>query len=110
MKLPNNTSPKGRRDNAIIRLFWENGLRRSEMRLLDIEDYDPTIGILNVNTDRGKLTLTLNEETQQALDKWINDLKKITPDSPLFFALDTAYGGHRMTEEGFKKVLKSIAV
>lgn len=109
MQLPDTKTPKGRRDNAILRLVWENGLRRSEMTSLNIEDYDPSLGMINVITDRGKITLIINQKTQQAIDSWIGDRKNIKADSPLFTALDRAYYGHRMTEEGFVKVLKSIA-
>ncbi len=89
------TSPKGIRDYAVMRLFWGLGLRRGAVVKLDVADIDLKGGAIHVQEKgrEGKERRTLPAKTLAALSAWM-DVRSSTPnatdDGPLFVSFDRA--------------------
>ncbi len=49
LALVDRTTVKGKRDYAILRLLWDNALRRNEVVMLDVADFDPTTATLSIS-------------------------------------------------------------
>ena len=67
------TTPKGKRDLALIRLMHDEGLRRGEVVALDLADVDleaKTVAVVSKGKSE-KLLVTLNGPTAAALADWI---------------------------------------
>jgi integrase/recombinase XerC len=71
---PDGSTPLGRRDRAILELFYASGLRLSELVALDVEDVNLSARIVRVAGKGGKERLVpFNKSTQAALRAWYND-------------------------------------
>ena len=71
---PDGSTPLGRRDRAILELFYASGLRLSEMVALDVEDVNISARIVRVAGKGGKDRLVpFNTSTQKALRVWYSD-------------------------------------
>ena len=74
LDVPDTTVPLGRRDRAILELFYASGLRLSELVGLDLEDIDLHARIVRVLGKGGKERLVpFNTSTQKALRRWYGD-------------------------------------
>jgi len=109
-------SLSGIRNYAIFRLLWDNALRRNEVSMTDLGDFDSTgrsIQIIGKGRGTQKSPISLSQATTTAIQTWISARKKITPNielnSPLFIALDRAKWGHRLTGTSIYKIVDSIA-
>jgi integrase/recombinase XerC len=89
------TTPKGKRDLALVRLMHDLGLRRGEVVALDLADLDLEAGTVAI-VGKGKsekTNVTLNAPTAAALADWITARGEWP--GPLFVRLDRAAGpGH----------------
>jgi integrase/recombinase XerC len=67
------TTDLGRRDYAILRLLWDNALRREEVVTLDLSDYLPKEGRLMIlgKGQVDKESIDLNPQVIEALNEWI---------------------------------------
>jgi site-specific recombinase XerD len=64
----------GLRDAAVISLLYATGIRRSELINLDVSDYDPESGALNVRHAKGnrqRLAYVEIPEAKEALEAWL---------------------------------------
>lgn len=89
------TTPKGKRDLALIRLMHDLGLRRGEVVALDLADLDLEDGkVAIVGKGKSEKTcVTLNAPTTSALADWVAARGEWP--GPLFVRLDRAAGpGH----------------
>ena len=74
LEVPDASSPLGRRDRAILELFYASGLRLSELVGLDVEDVNLHARIVRVRGKGGKERLVpFNTSTQRALRAWYID-------------------------------------
>ena len=99
-------SLKGKRDAAILRLLWDNALRRAEVCFLDLEDYQPGEKSLLIK-GKGQLTkeaIRLSDKAVVLIEDWLGALSEVfdplgdrLPDSPLFCTVDRATFGHRLS-------------
>lgn len=103
--------PKDIRDYAMLRLFFDMGLRRSSIVSLNIEDVD-----LNENTikiylkgRREQRIKDIPEVTQKALENWLNIRYK--DKGPLFINLDRnkTNKGKRISGSGVYKVIRQLS-
>ncbi|MCC5621028.1 tyrosine-type recombinase/integrase [Nostoc sp. CHAB 5715] len=102
------STKKGKRDYALLRLLWSNALRRNEISLLNISDFDPetkTLRILGKGRGTQSESVDLGISTVQAINEWLATRTSVKDDSPLFVSLDFATGGHRLTGDGLRKML-----
>jgi len=100
--------PKSVRDYAMLRLFYDLGLRVSEVVNLDIEDYLRSEKILNVlgKGHKDKTTLHLPESTCSAIDSWLRLRSSVT--EALFHSLTNSCDAKRLTRTGMYKIVRSI--
>ena len=76
LEMPDTSDPLGRRDRAILELFYASGLRLSELVGLDIEDVNlsPRARLVRVMGKGAKERLVpFNGSTAKAIGAWLND-------------------------------------
>ena len=79
LEVPDVSEPLGRRDRAILELFYASGLRLSELVGLDLEDVDLSRRIVRVLGKGGKERIVpFNTSAQKALRNWYGDRALLT--------------------------------
>jgi integrase/recombinase XerC len=74
LESPDASTPLGRRDRAILELFYASGLRLSELVGLDMEDVNLSARIVRVAGKGGKERLVpFNTSTLKAMKAWYQD-------------------------------------
>lgn len=74
LEMPDGAEPLGRRDRAILELFYASGLRLSELVSLDVEDVNLSARMVRVMGKGAKERLVpFNTSTAVALRGWIRD-------------------------------------
>jgi site-specific recombinase XerD len=74
LETPDTTEPLGRRDRAILELFYASGLRLSELVALDLEDVNLSSRIVRVmGKGRKERLVPFNGATADALRAWLGD-------------------------------------
>ncbi len=74
IETPNSGDPLGRRDRAILELFYASGLRLSELVEIDLEDLNLSARMVRVMGKGGKeRILPFNQSATEALRAWIKD-------------------------------------
>ncbi len=90
---------KGVRDYAILRLLWDNALRRAELCQVNVKDFDPQGRKLWI-IGKGKVqrqSIDLSQQSVQAIQAWLELRGKCKATEPLFCTLDRATKGHRLS-------------
>jgi integrase/recombinase XerC len=103
---------KGKRDYSILRLLWDNALRRGEIVRANIEDFDAealTLSIVGKGKGTQKQKISLSSKTAQAIQKWLICRKGSDPSEPLFISLDRVHRGHRLTGESIALLVQKTA-
>lgn len=102
------TTPRGRRDLALIRLLHDVALRRAEAVALDLADVDLERGAIMV-VGKGRtepVPITLPGPTRAALADWIV-LRGAAP-GPLFPTLGPASKGARLSGRAVHKIVGAL--
>ena len=121
IETPNTGDPLGRRDRAILELFYASGLRLSELAAIDLENLDLNGRMVRVMGKGGKERLVpFNHSTATALRAWMKDRAAIIAarrpkavvsakrprdakaDDPLF----VNYRGTRLSERSVDRMLR----
>jgi integrase/recombinase XerC len=88
LEMPDASQPLGRRDRAILELFYASGLRLSELVGLGIEDVNLSGRVVRVlGKGRKERIVPFNHSTDEALRVWLRDREGIVagvqlPESP----------------------------
>ncbi|MDQ3489360.1 MAG: tyrosine recombinase XerC [Acidobacteriota bacterium] len=83
LEMPDTSEPLGRRDRAILELFYASGLRLSELVGLDIEDVNLAGRIVRVlGKGRKERLVPFNRSTEAALRAWLKDWEAIGSGAP----------------------------
>jgi integrase/recombinase XerC len=78
IETPDTGDPLGRRDRAILELFYASGLRLSELAAIDLENLDLNGRMVRVMGKGGKERLVpFNQSTATALRAWMKDRAEI---------------------------------
>jgi integrase/recombinase XerC len=78
LEMPDASVPLGRRDRAILELFYASGLRLSELVGLGLEDVNVSSRVVRVLGKGGKERIVpFNRTTEEALRAWMNDREGI---------------------------------
>jgi site-specific recombinase XerD len=74
LEMPDPAEPLGRRDRAILELFYASGLRLSELVALDVDDVNLSARMVRVMGKGAKERIVpFNETTRTALRQWLSD-------------------------------------
>ena len=84
LETPDTSRPLGRRDRAILELFYASGLRLSELVGLDVEDLNLSSRTVRVmGKGRKERLVPFNRSTETALRAWLQDWEVLTPPAPV---------------------------
>lgn len=110
LKTPNRETLKGKRDYAILRLLWENALRRGEVVKCNIADFDQearTLAIMGKGRGSQKELISISEKATEALQDWLQARGEAGQGEALFIALDNVNSGHRLTGESIHYITRT---
>ena len=129
LNIPDTLTVKGKRDYAILRLLWDNALRRGEISSLSIADFNYDHLTLKIK-GKGRLSkeiIYLSPKTASAIQQWLdclgvsdsktdkltakisdNDSDSLT-DTPLFISLDNRSLGSRLTGRSIDRLVKKYS-
>jgi integrase/recombinase XerC len=78
LEMPDTSSPLGRRDRAILELFYASGLRLSELVGVGLEDVNLSGRVVRVLGKGGKERIVpFNRSTEAAIRAWLKDREAI---------------------------------
>ncbi|MEC4807092.1 MAG: tyrosine-type recombinase/integrase [Jaaginema sp. PMC 1079.18] len=106
------TTPRGKRDRAILCLLWDNALRRGELVKTNIKDFDAQVGQLTIlGKGRGTQTetISLTPSTVKALQTWLAERQPVNPQDPLFTSVSRACFGHRLNPSSIDRLVSQYA-
>lgn len=98
---------KGKRDYALLRLLWDNALRRGEIVSADIRDFESERQCLWIK-GKGraqKEKIDLSRAVTDALLAWLRARGCLDAAKPLFCALDRGNYGKRLTDESIRQIV-----
>lgn len=97
LQIPDRSTIKGIRDYAILRLLWDNALRRNEICSLDVGDFDKSGRLFILGKGKiQKSQIDLSPATTIAIAQWLAARNNYRSDDPLFTSLDRRSKGHRL--------------
>jgi integrase/recombinase XerC len=80
LEMPDRSTPLGRRDRAILELFYASGLRLSELVGLDLEDVNLSGRVVRVlGKGRKERIVPFNPPAADALRAWLSDREQFLP-------------------------------
>jgi integrase/recombinase XerC len=80
LEMPDTSGPLGRRDQAILELFYASGLRLSELVGLDVEDVNLSARVVRVlGKGRKERIVPFNQTAADALRAWLRDREPFLP-------------------------------
>jgi integrase/recombinase XerC len=110
LTIPDRTTIKGIRDYAILRLLWDNALRRNEICSLDVADFADG-GRLSI-VGKGQLQKTqidLSPATTIAISQWLAQRSDYLLSDPLFTSLDNRSPGHRLDGSSIYRLVRKFS-
>ncbi|GIO39035.1 tyrosine recombinase XerD [Paenibacillus antibioticophila] len=110
LEAPDDTTPLGLRDKAILELLYATAIRVSELIALNIRDVDIGVRFLRCSGDAGKeRILPFGMETARWLDKYLSELRGESAFHPEQKPLFPNRSGERISRQGIWKLLKKYA-
>jgi integrase/recombinase XerC len=110
LQIPDRSTIKGIRDYVILRLLWDNALRRNEICSLDVGDFDK-LGRLSI-LGKGKIQksqIDLSPATTIALSQWLAARSDYCSSDPLFTSLDRRCKGHRLDGSTIYRLVREFS-
>jgi integrase/recombinase XerC len=98
----------GKRDYAIMRLLWDNALRRGEVTAVNVEDFQRDKLWIMRKGKTQKQAVDLAFKTQLALNEWLI-LRGGEAKEPLFIALDNRAYGNRLSGRALGYLVERLA-
>lgn len=109
LETPDLSTPFGRRDRAILELFYASGLRLSELVGLDLDDVNLSGRVVRVLGKGGKERIVpFNKTAAQAIRIWLGDLGALTSANPSRGprALFVNYRGGRLSTRSVDRLVR----
>ena len=101
LEMPDDSSPLGRRDRAILELFYASGLRLSELVGLGLEDVNLTSRVVRVLGKGGKERIVpFNHSAADAVRAWLKDREMLLPPDSGPGIRDSGQGARGPAEAG----------
>jgi integrase/recombinase XerC len=110
LQIPDRSTIKGIRDYAILRLLWDNALRRNEICSLDVGDFSES-GRLSI-LGKGKIQksqIDLSPATTIAIAQWLATRDDRQLSDPLFTSLDRRSKGHRLDGSTIYRLVRKFS-
>jgi integrase/recombinase XerC len=105
LEMPDTSEPLGRRDRAILELFYASGLRLSELVGLDLEDVNLSGRIVRVMGKGAKERLVpFNDATRTALRAWLEDRARLSAGKTVD-AVFVNFRGTRLTGRSVQRLV-----
>lgn len=106
LSLPDDSTEKGCRDKAMLELLYATGMKVSEINALNLEDIDIGFRCVHIRNKNNIRRAPINKFSLSCIKKYLNKCRENAKNKdPLFINCN----GHRLTRQGFWKVLKSYA-
>lgn len=105
---PNIREVKGCRDKAMLELLYATGIRVTELIELNIRDVNLHAGMLYCNSGKNPRMIPIYPTAVTAVSDYLERARKQIAD-PDGQALFVNLNGHRMTRQGFWKIIKGYA-
>ena len=103
---PSGVDSKGIRDRAMLQVMYATGIRVSELIGLDVEDVNLDQGMIRCSGGKKPRVLPIYAEAQNALRRYMQEVRGDMLADPAERALFVNVGGARMSRQGFWKILK----
>lgn len=111
LSIPDLATIKGIRDYALLKLLWVSALRRGEISLTNINDFDlesRTLSILGKGKGTERDVVSLPPSTATSISEWLIARGTNPPDAPLFIAVDNANYGRRLSGNGIYSIVERL--
>ena len=102
--------PKGCRDKAMLEVMYATGIRVPELINLDLTDVNMDMGLIKCAGAKKYRHIPLYPAALQALQRYLKDVRGTIIADPDEKALFVTVTGHRMSRQGFWKILKHYQV
>lgn len=103
---PSDSTCRGRRDRAMLELLYASGIKVSELIALDLRDVDLDMAFLKCNGGGRARIIPLGRTSLVAISDYLSGARDaLTPDKTEQ-ALFVNCSGHRLTRQGFWKIVK----
>jgi len=112
MRWCDRTTIKGKRDYALLRLLWENALRRGEVSALNIGDLDidsRRLWILGKGRGSQKEAIAISTPVIQAVTEWLATRNEANLNQPLFVSVAHLTSGHRLSGTSIYRIVRDLA-
>jgi integrase/recombinase XerD len=106
---PNDNNCKGIRDKAMLEALYATGIRVSELISLKKDDININLGYIRCNDNKKERIIPLGQVAKDAVKRYIAEARTIMVKDPHEEILFVSCLGHRMSRQGFWKIVKSYA-
>lgn len=113
---PDPNTLKGKRDRAILRLLWDNILRRGEVSRCDVGDFDAgraRLAVLRKGRGTQRQWVQLSAKAVAAVDTWLaarRERQEYSDSAPLFVSVArNGTWGHRLTGSALYAIVRGYA-
>ena len=106
LEQPKDVDLKGIRDRAMLEFAYATGMKVTEIILLDIEDVDFENGFVTCKTKERQRNIPLGNLSKNALKEYVEKSRPILIKDDKTKALFVNTNGHRLTRQGFWKIIK----
>lgn len=109
---PDESTPFGRREKAMLELLYATGIRVTELMNLNVEDVHMTMGFVRcIGKGDKERIVPMGKMASEALQKYIEESRpKLLKRNQKEEALFLNHHGRRLTRQGFWKILKKLAL
>lgn len=110
LRQPNENTPAGRRDRAMLEVLYASGIRVSELVALDLSDVNLDLGYLRCLGNRAKERMVpMGSVAVRSLEAYLEKGRPALVRSGDSDALFVNHHGRRLTRQGFWKIVKKYA-
>ena len=104
---PDVSDLKGCRDKAMLELLYATGIRVSELIELNLDDFNPQLGVLYCRSGKNERVIPIYDEALLAINDYVKRVRNAVILDYNEPALFTNMNGSRMTRQGFWKIVKA---
>lgn len=107
---PEDSSPKGIRDKAMLELLYATGIRVSELIGLKLGDLNLPVGFIICRDEHKERTVPFGKITKQALERYLEQARSLLLKGRESSLLFVNCSGTPMSRQGFWKIIKHYGI